>query len=42
MNPTTHIMVGKESRICSKDGLWSGAEPYCYGIEKILKFFSVF
>jgi hypothetical protein len=22
--------------------LWSGAEPYCYGIEKILKFFSVF
>ncbi|CAG2110691.1 unnamed protein product, partial [Medioppia subpectinata] len=29
-NPSNDILVGKESRLCMKSGVWMGAEPYCY------------
>ncbi|HEY6437407.1 MAG TPA: CCP domain-containing protein [Ignavibacteriaceae bacterium] len=33
VNPGLDILVGKETRVCFKNGSWSGAEPYCYGIK---------
>jgi len=31
-NPSSDILVGKENRICLKNGTWSGGEPHCYGM----------
>jgi hypothetical protein len=34
-NPITDILVGKESRTCAKNGLWSSSQPYCYGMHEM-------
>jgi hypothetical protein len=31
-NTITHILVSKESTTCTKNGLWSSSQPYCYGM----------
>jgi len=31
-NPMTNILVGKESRICLMNEVWTDSEPHCYGM----------